>query len=404
MPAYKYEARNQKGDKITGIVSARSEEELEEILNSMELLLIRAKQVKEIKETRKYRLRRRDLIIFSVHLVTSLEAGVPILVALSDFADSTENETIKRIIAGVIRQIEAGSSFSEAISSYPNAFPEIYVSIIRAGEATGNLDSVLRDLIAFLEWQEDLAAQVKQASIYPTIVVLMIVFVIFIMMTFTIPKFIPLLTSFNVELPLPTKILIATATFFQKFWWVIFGSIIGFIVLYKITYRTKKGKLFWDKVKLKLPIFGKVNLKLALSRFAHYLSLLYTAGIGVVQSLYIVEKVVGNEVIARSIREAREEILTGGNLYDSLKKSPYFPSLVLRMLQVGEETGALDSSLKKVSEYYDKEVPQAIKKMFSVLEPTLIMFMGGIVLFIALSIFLPIYKLTTAISVHSRGG
>ncbi len=404
MPAYKYEALTDNGEKVSGILSARSEEELENLLSSMNLLLLKAKPIEEGKETKKYKIKRRDLIIFSVHLATSLEAGVPILVALSDFAESTDNPTLKRIIAGIMRQIEAGSSFSDAISSYPNAFPEIYVSIIRAGEATGNLDTVLKDLISFLEWQEDLVAQIKQASIYPTFVITMIMGVIFIMMTFTIPKFIPLLTSFNVELPAPTRILISVATFFQKFWWTMILGVVLFIFTYKITYKTKKGRLFWDRIKLGLPIFGNVNLKLALSRFAHYFALLYSAGIGVVQSLYIIEKVVGNEVIALAIREAREELLTGGNLYDSLRKSRYFPSLVLRMLQVGEETGALDSSLRKVSEYYDKEVPQAIKKMFAVLEPTLIVFMGGLVLFIALSIFLPIYKLTTAISAHARGG
>ncbi len=404
MPAYRYEALTDSGEKVSGILSARSEEELENLLSSMNLLLIKAKPIEEGKETKKYKIKRRDLIIFSVHLATSLEAGVPILVALSDFAESTDNPTFKRVIAGIMRQIEAGSSFSDAISAYPNAFPEIYVSIIRAGEATGNLDTVLKDLISFLEWQEDLVAQIKQASIYPTFVITMITGVIFIMMTFTIPKFIPLLTSFNVELPAPTRILIGVATFFQKFWWAMILGVILFIFTYKVTYKTKKGRLFWDRVKLNLPIFGNVNLKLALSRFAHYFALLYSAGIGVVQSLYIIEKVVGNEVIALAIRSAREELLTGGNLYDSLRKSKYFPSLVLRMLQVGEETGALDSSLRKVSEYYDKEVPQAIKKMFAVLEPTLIVFMGGLVLFIALSIFLPIYKLTSAISAHARGG
>ncbi len=398
MPAFSYKARNYAGESIEGVMNARTLEELEQQLLNMDLVLINASQLKESKKTSRGKIKRRELILFSIHIATSLEAGVPIIVALSDFAESTDNPTFKNILAGIIRQIESGSSFSDALETYPNAFPEIYVSIIRAGEATGNLDSVLRELIRFLEWQEELIAQIKQASIYPTFVFLMIGVVIFIMMTFTVPKFIPILTSFNVELPTPTRILIAVAHFFENFWWVIIGSFIGFFIVYKFTYQTEKGRLFWDKIKLHLPIFGKLNRKLALSRFAHYTALLYSAGIGIPQTLSIVERVVGNSVIAKEIVKAREGIMTGNSIFESLRQSPYFPSLVLRMIQVGEETGSLDSTLKKVSEYYDKEVPQAIKKMFAVLEPTLIVVMGGIVLFIALSIFLPIYKLTSGIA------
>jgi type IV pilus assembly protein PilC len=398
MPAYSYKARNYLGELVEGVVNARNPEELDQHMANLDLILIKAIQIKEEKKSTKKRIRRRDLILFSIHIATSLEAGVPIISALTDFAESTDNSVFKNILAGIVKQIESGQSFSQSLETYPRAFPEIYVSIIRAGEATGNLDKVLRELINFLEWQEELIAQVKQASIYPTFVFLMIGIVIFIMMTFTVPKFIPILKSFNVELPTPTKILISVANFFQHGWFImliIIGSIIAF---YKITNKREKGKLFWDKGKLKLPIFGKLTLKLALSRFAHYTALLYSAGIGIPQTLIIVEKVVGNEVIAKEIKRTREEILTGSSMYESLKKSPYFPSLVLRMIQVGEETGSLDSTLKKVSDYYDKEVPQAIRKMFSVLEPTLIVFMGGIVLFIALSIFLPIYKLTSGIA------
>ncbi len=398
MPAFSYKARNYSGESVEGVMNARTLEELEQQLLNMDLVLINATPLKESKKTSKGKIKRRDLILFSIHIATSLEAGVPIIVALSDFTESTDNPTFKNILAGIIRQIEAGSSFSDALETYPNAFPEIYVSIIRAGEATGNLDSVLRELISFLEWQEELIAQIRQASIYPTFVFLMIGVVIFIMMTFTVPKFIPILTSFNVELPTPTKILIAVAKFFENYWYLIIAFFILSFLTYKFTNKSEKGRLFWDKVKLHLPIFGKLNRKLALSRFAHYTALLYSAGIGIPQTLTIVERVVGNTIIASEIAKAREGIMTGSSIFESLRQSPYFPSLVLRMIQVGEETGSLDSTLKKVSEYYDKEVPQAIKKMFAVLEPTLIVVMGGIVLFIALSIFLPIYKLTSGIA------
>ncbi len=398
MPAYSYKARNYAGEVVEGVINARNPEELDQEMANLDLVLVKATPIKEEKKTTKKNIKRRDLILFSVHIATSLEAGVPMVSSLTDFAESTDNTIFKNIIAGVVKQIEAGKSFSDALETYPKAFPEIYVSIIRAGEATGNLDKVLRELITFLEWQEELIAQIKQASIYPTFVFLMIGVVIFIMMTFTVPKFIPILTDFHVELPTPTKILISVANFFQHSWYILIIIAILSVVLYKALYKTEKGRFSIDKIKLKLPIFGKLNLKLALSRFSHYTALLYSAGIGIPQTLTIVERVVGNDVISKEIKRCREEILTGSSMYESLKKSPYFPSLVLRMIQVGEETGSLDSTLKKVSDYYDREVPQAIRKMFSVLEPTLIVFMGGIVLFIALSIFLPIYKLTSGIA------
>jgi len=402
MPAFNYKARNYAGENVKGVINARTVEDLENQLGNLDLVLVKASPIEEKKISKKGKIKRKDIIIFSIHIATSIEAGVSLVVALSDFAESTDNKDLKNIVAGLIRQIESGSSFSDALETYPKAFPEIYVNIVRAGEATGNLDSVLRELISFLEWQEELRAQIRQASIYPSFVFFMIGVVMLIMMTFTVPKFIPILKQFDVELPMPTKILIAVATFFQNWWYLIILFFIILIGIYKLTNRWEKGKYFWDSVKLRLPLFGRINLKLSLSRFAHYTSLLYSAGIGVPQTLSIVERVVGNDVIGSEILRAREEILTGSNMYESLKKSPHFPSLVLRMIQVGEETGSLDKTLKKVSNYYDKEVPQSISKMFAVLEPTLIIMMGGLVLFIALSIFLPIYQLSSGIA--AEGG
>ncbi len=403
MPYYQYKARDGRGKEIKGVIIAENEVALSLILERMNLFLVKAKEVKKERESlRPVGIRRRELITFTIHLSTSLEAGIPIITAIRDFAESTENLKFREVLRDIIKQLEAGAFLSDAMSRYPRVFSELYVNILRAGEATGNLDMVLKDLIKFLEWQEELASQVKQASIYPSFVITLIIFVIVIMMTFTLPKFFPILKGFNVELPLPTKIIMGVSTFILRFWFVILGFILIFILTFILTNKTPEGKKFWDRVKLSLPIFGNLNKKIALSRFSHYLSILYKAGIGIVQALYIVEKIVGNTIIAEEIRNIREGIVRGESLSEGLKKSRHFPPLVNRMIEVGEETGKLDESLNKVSEYYDREVPAAIRRFFAILEPTMIVLLGGMVLFMALSIFLPMYKLTSSIGTVAR--
>jgi type IV pilus assembly protein PilC len=403
MPYFQYKARDGRGKEVKGIVIAENENALSLTLERMNLYLISAREVKKEKESlRPVGVKRRDLITFTIHLSTSLEAGIALITAIRDFAESTENLKFKEVLNDIVKQLEAGAFLSDAMSKYPRVFSELYVNILRAGEATGNLDMVLKDLVKFLEWQEELASQVKQASIYPAFVISLIIGVITIMMTFTLPKFFPILKSFNVELPLPTKIIMAVSTFFARFWWAIIGAIICFVIIYIMTNKTPNGRRFWDRLKLHIPVFGSLNRKVALSRFSHYLSILYKAGIGIVQALYIVEKIVGNTIIADEIKRVRDGIVRGENLSEGLKRSEYFPPLVNRMIEVGEDTGKLDESLNKVSEYYDREVPAAIRRFFAILEPTMIVLLGGMVLFMALSIFLPMYKLTSTIGAGVR--
>jgi type IV pilus assembly protein PilC len=399
MPNFKYKARDAGGKAVDGILEADNETNLAEKLAELDIVLVDASPVRTLEIPAIYfgKIKRREIILFTNHLATSVEAGVSVVQAISDYAEETVNLRIKRIIQDVERQVMAGTSLSEALAKHPKAFSELYVAIVSTGEATGNLDTVLKDLVRFLEWQEDLAAQIRQASIYPTFLVTMIVGVIVIMMTVTLPKFIPVLKGFNVELPTPTRILIDVSEFFEEWWWALVGGILFFIIIVWLTYRTPKGRYFWDGVKLKMPLLGKLHHKIILSKFAHYFSMLYSSGIGIIESFGIVQRVAGNEVMRGAILRCRDAVEKGASIYDALKTEKTFPPLVLRMIQVGETTGKLDTSLQKVSEYYDREVPAAIKKMFAVFEPMLIIFMGGIVLFIALSIFLPIYKLTSTL-------
>jgi type IV pilus assembly protein PilC len=399
MPSYKYKARNAEGQLVDGILEAENVKQLAAKLSELNIVLVDAGTVKSFDIPAIYfgKVKRREIILFTNHLATSVEAGVSVVQAIADYAEETENLRFKKIVEDVERQVMAGTSLSEALGKHPEAFSELYASIVATGEATGKLDAVLRDLVGFLEWQEELKGQIRQASIYPTFLISMIIGVIVIMMTVTLPKFIPVLKSFNVKLPAPTRILIDVSEFFRDYWFLLLGALILFIVIYRLTRLTPRGKYFWDNVKLKLPLFGSLNHKIILSKFAHYFSMLFGSGIGIIQSFTIIQRVVGNEVVRASIMRCRDEVEQGGSIYESLKMEKTFPPLVLRMIQVGESTGKLDTSLQKVSQYYDKEVPASIKKMFAVFEPMLIILMGGVVLFMALAIFLPIYKLTSSL-------
>lgn len=402
MANFKYKARDMEGNSIEGILFSDTEQTLSEKLSEMDLILIDAKVVKDLESTSISfgKIKRRDIILFTNHLATSIEAGVPAISAISDYAAETENIRFAKMIRDIERQVLAGTSLSDALAKHPKAFSNLYVAVVSTGEATGNLDKVLNDLVGFLEWQEELIAQIRQASIYPAFLVSMIIGVIIIMMTVTLPKFIPVLEGFGVELPTPTQILIKTSKFIQQNLFRMFIGFFLFLLFYFISNKTEEGKHFWDKLKLKIPLLGKLQKKIILSKFAHYFSMLYSSGIGVLESFSILQDIVGNEVLKRAIIRCSQDIEKGSTIYDALLKEKIFPPLVLRMIQVGESTGKLDISLQKVSQYYDKEVPQTINKIFAAFEPLLIIVMGGIVLFIALSIFLPIYKLTSAMGSH----
>ncbi len=403
MPSFKYKGRDASGRQVDGVLEAESETALASKLAEINIILVDSSVSKTATSSKGIyfgRVKRREIILFTNHLATSVEAGVPVIQAIADYGRETTDQRFRDIVQDVERQVLAGTTLSEALSKHPEAFAEMYTSIVATGEASGNLDLVLRDLVEFLEWQENLIGHIKKASIYPGFLVAMIIGVITLMMTFTFPQFIPVLKGFNVELPAPTRILIGVSEFFQDYWWAMALFIVAFIVTYKITNRTPQGKYFWDNVKLKMPLTGKLLHKIMLSRFAHYFSILYSSGIGVIESFHIIRRVVNNEVLRRAISRSLDSVERGGSIYDSLKQEKTFPPLVLRMIQVGESTGALDKSLKKVSQYYDKEVPASIDKMFAVFEPLLIIVMGVVVLFIALSIFLPVYKLTSTIGMQ----
>jgi len=399
MPAFKYKAVDQNGKHISGILYADNEKNLQENLRRTNLYLISAQETKPPKEVRLWRkVKRKDLLTFSVHLQTIVSAGIPIIQGLGDLIDQTGNPTFKKVLEDVRSAIQAGSSLSEALEKHPKAFSDLYVSVIHAGETSGNLDSVLTDLIGFLEWQEEIISSIRQATIYPIIVLTAVTGLVILLMTFVFPRFTAIFEKANVPLPLPTRIVMAISHFLVNDWPYLIGGFILFLILFRMFIKTDAGRHTFDRLKLKIPIFGKLILKINLSRFSHYLGTLIRAGIDITQSLFIVEKVIENVILSDIIRITRARVQAGEFMSDSLREYPQFPPLVIRMISIGESSGNLEETLGKVSSYYDREVPATIKKVFAIFEPLVIVFLASIVLLMALSMFLPLYQMMGVIA------
>jgi type IV pilus assembly protein PilC len=345
-----------------------------------------------------FRLSRKELLGFTIHLATFLEAGIPLLEALQSLARENLNTKYRSFTEDLIAKISSGSTLSETLRSYPRVFDEHFVQMVKAGETTGQLDERLLELVVYLEWKQEIAAQVKQSSTYPIVLISLIGGVAVLLMTFTLPKFVTLLQQFNVPLPLPTRIVIYATKTINHYWYALLLLPAIPVLTWILMGKTARGRFWLDRFTLAIPLLGELQRKIALSRFAHHLSILNSAGIEVLGALQIVEGLVGNLVIAEVVKKIRLGVEAGETLTRRMRHSGEFPSFVVQMLAAGEETGNLEATLKKVSQYYDREVPAAIKQIFTIMEPVILVVMGGLVLFLALAILLPIYQFGTSIN------
>jgi len=297
------------------------------------------------------------------------------------------------VLRDVRRNVQSGATLSSAFALHGDIFPEVFVSIIRSGEATGNLDGVLKDLNRFMAWQEELAKTIRQATYYPATVVCMVGGLVVLLFTVVFPRFLSIFKGAVVELPLPTRIVIAISEFFRdKGPYLALALVLGIVAL-RMYNRTEAGRLRVDGWKLRIPLVGEVIRSIEMSQFAHFTASLFRAGVEMTQALAVVEKVIGNRVIAAVIRRAREELIAGGGLSVALHKSGEFPPMVVRMVSAGESSGNLDATLENVSAFYDREVPAVVKKTFAVLEPAMTILLAVVVLGAALSFFLALYEM-----------
>jgi len=372
---------------------ANDEEQLAVTLREMDLYLVSAEPDRvstPIYITRP--VNRRELINFTTHLATAIKAGIPILQALEDLEIQTTNRAMKGAIQVIMQDLRGGASLSAAQSRHPHIFNEVFTSVTRAGEASGSLDKVLEHLVQFLEWQDALASEIKKATIYPAIVLAAVTILMGVLVGFVFPRMLPMIQNLNIPLPIVTRVLIATGEFVSAYWYLLLLGLVGLFILFRIFKSSEAGRFMVDAMKLRIPVIGNLIEMVCLSRFAHHVGTLMGTGIDITQTLAITERVVGNALIAQGVREAREKVNQGVSFWRALQETGVFPPLVIRMVFVGESSGTIDTSLERVTEYFDREIPTTVKRLFAVMEPLIVVVLATIVLGVALSIFIPLYS------------
>jgi len=399
MPLYRYRARDKDGALHTGTMEAARKEGVADQLSGMGHIPVLIEEQEQSSLAGMdlgalfSKVSSQDLIIFSRQLSTLMSAGIPFIQSLVTLERQSENPRLKAAISQIRRDVEGGSTFSDALARQPKIFNKLYISMIRAGEAAGILDDILSRLALLAEHEAETRARVKAAVRYPLIVVIAICAAFAFLVTFVIPKFAGIFAQFKTELPLPTRILISINYVVQNYWYLIILGVI--LTVWGVIWYlgTPAGRWQWDRLKLKLPVFGILFQKVALSRFARIFGAMQKSGISMMLTLEIAGETVGNVVIARAVETMGESLRDGKGLTAPMESSGLFPPLVVQMMSVGEETGQLDSMLNKVSDYYDMDVEYTLRNLSTMIEPILLLFVGGMVLFLALGIFLPMWNL-----------
>ena len=404
MPFFQYRARDSEGALVTGTLEAANAAELEDSLEKMGLIPIKVAFAGRLAAGRrlggglfKKKVTPQELILFSRQLATLFSAGVPLTRALGALERQSANPTFKEVIKDVREEVEGGSTFSSAVGKHSRVFGELYAYMIEAGEAGGILDMVLARLAQMLEKDAENRAKIKSATLYPKIVLGAIALAFVVIMNFVIPKFSQLYSSFKIELPLPTRMLIAASKVFTTYWWAGLGAAAVVFVLARLYLSTERGKVARDRLVLKVPIFGPLILKSILARFSRVLGSLYSSGLPILQSLDIVSRAVENRIIAADVKRIEDDVRAGHPLSRPMEESANFPPMVVQMVAVGEESGGLDDMLEKAAEYYEQEVDGTIRNLTTTLEPVLLAFIFFIVLFLALAIFLPMWDIVKVV-------
>jgi type IV pilus assembly protein PilC len=397
---FEYKVRDSSGRLASGTLVADSQAGVVTRLREMGYVPLsvashRAGVKRDITFRKKVKLK--DLAVFSRQFSTMVNAGLPILKSLSILEQQTESRPLIKGLADIRREIERGSSLSAAMGKHPKVFNSMYVSMVRSGEAGGVLDSVLERLAANLEREVSLRHRIKSAMTYPVVVVCFVGLIMMAMLLFIVPQFKSIYAQLGGVLPLPTRILLAVSDMFKHdFLFVVLGcgaAIWGF----RRYVKTENGRYQWDKLKLKIPIFGQLFRKTALARFARVLGVLTRSGVPILQSLDVVSETVNNALMARAIKDVQESVKQGESLAKPLARHDLFPPMVVQMLAVGEETGALDTMLEKMATFYDEEVTAAVDALTSLIEPVLIFIVGGAVGMAVIALYMPMFNIINLI-------
>ena len=393
MATFNYQAIDQAGKRAQGQMDAQNEVDLELRLTRMGLDLITFKSSEKSNKTFvKNKVNNRDLVMFCFQLEQLTSAGVPILEGLNDLRESTQNPYFQKVLGAVAGEVEGGKMLSQALAEHPDVFDEVFVNLVGAGEQTGQLPAVFENLSNTLKWQDELIGQTKRLLMYPLFVFVVVMAAVTFLMIYLVPEMTKFLNSLGQELPLNTRILIFISDAFVKYWWLFISlPIIIFVGLATLIKQNPAARYRFDYFKLNVPITGEILQKIIMARFARYFALMYQTGIPILQAIKTCEKIVGNRVVADALSRAHAQINAGDSMSESFHNAGLFPPLVVRMIKVGETTGALDKSLLNVSYFYDRDVNELMQKMLKLLEPALTVILGLILAFIMLSVLGPVY-------------
>jgi type IV pilus assembly protein PilC len=401
---FEYKARDRTGRVHDGQIEASSSSAVVKTLRDRGLMPLAVNQKKESalqKEIRipgfGGRIKQKEMALFSRQLATMVNSGLTLIRSLSILEDQSDNSALTEVIASVRTKVEQGVSLSVALEDHPKAFSPLYVSMVRAGEVGGALDETLTRLADTLESQARLRSQIKSAMAYPVVVLNLIVLIVIAMLVFVVPIFEKMYSDLGGTLPLPTQTLINISSFMKSKWWLIAGIAVAAVYGFRRWKQTEGGRRRWDALKLSFPIFGKLTQKVAISRFARTFSVLSRTGVPVLQALDIVAATAGNTTVSEAVKDVQASVKRGESLAEPLERHDVFPPMVTQMMAVGEETGALDAMLGKVSDFYDREVDDTVSALTSLIEPLLIVVMGVVVGGILISLYLPMFNIANLI-------
>ena len=401
MPVYTWKGVNTKGVKRKGKMEAQDERQVEGMLKRMRISPTAIKPApKDLFENIKFlqpKVKVKDIMIFTRQFSTMIDAGLPLVNCLKILADQQENKTFKTVLKDLNDSVQTGSTLSESLKKYPKLFDDLYCNLVAAGEAGGILDTILQRLADYIEKSEKLKGKVKSALMYPIIVVIVAILVVMIIMIFVIPVFQSMFASFGKALPVLTQVVVNLSNFIKNNIIYIIVAAVVFFYGFKRFINTERGRVIWDRSTLAMPVFGPLIRKVAVAKFTRTLSTMMASGVPIISSLDIVARTAGNKIVEEAIMETKSAIAEGRSIADPLMESGVFPTMVVQMISVGEEAGALDSMLSKIADFYDDEVDSAVEALTSMIEPLLMVFLGGTIGTLVIAMYLPIFTMAAAI-------
>jgi type IV pilus assembly protein PilC len=376
-------------------MDAASREEVVQQLRRNRMVVVRIREQR--KKRKGGRIPTRDIVVFTRQFATMVNSGLPLVQALDILAQQTENKTLSEVTKQVVYDVESGHTLADALDKHRNAFTQLYVNMVAAGEAGGILDTIMLRLATFLEKNDLIIRKVKGAMVYPSVIFSVAIICVLVLLIFVIPTFQQMFASVNLELPLPTRVVIGISDFLQGFWWALALGAVAIAVFIQRYYSTDNGKLVIDRALLGFPVVGDLLRKSAVSRFTRTLGTLLSSGVSILDGLEITARTAGNRVIHDAVMESRGSIAGGETIAGPLERSQVFPPMVTSMIAVGEATGGLDEMLSKIADFYDDEVDASVSTLLSLMEPIMIVFLGVVVGGMIVAMYLPIFDMISAV-------